>query len=162
CAFFEQTYALPATITIKFSYGAMSALGTAQPTPIYANYADVRNALIAQGAPGASTLPANDPESGRLVLSTAEAKALGLDADNSGIDGTVTITSSYGLTFDPNDRAEPGKYDLMGVLEHEIAHIMGRTTRVEVGDGTHSAMDLFRYAAPGILQTGDGPAYFSI
>src|SRR5262249_39849846 len=91
CAFFEQTYALPATITIKFSYGAMSALGTAQPTPIYANYADVRNALIAQGAPGASTLPANDPESGRLVLSTAEAKALGLDADNSGIDGTVTI-----------------------------------------------------------------------
>jgi hypothetical protein len=33
----------------------------------------------------------------------------------------VTIGAGYSFTFDPNNRAVPGKYDFIGIAEHEIS-----------------------------------------
>ena len=74
------------TITLHVGYGEIAgsslepgALGESVFTQYaVANYSDVRNALLAQGAPGASSLPANPPLSGTLLMSPAEAQAMGV------------------------------------------------------------------------------------
>ena len=171
CAFFDATFAAPVTINIAVGYGEIAgtdmdgtAIGVSQDAAYFpATYAQLRNALIEQNAPGASTLPANDPTRLSLLMPNAEAKALGfVAADDPAIDGWIGISSIQSFSLDPNDRASPGKYDLIGTIEHEISEVMGRTSAVD-SPGTYMALDLFRYAALGTRQLGDGgSSYFSV
>lgn len=171
CAFFDTTFTAPVTINIDIGYGEVNgtplkstALGESEANYWYAPYSQLRNALLEEGAPGSSTLPANDPTGGLYPsLSTAEAKALGFVASGgTGLDGWVGISSTALFTYDPNNRAVVGKYDLVGVLEHEISEVMGRTSGLDT-PGVYSPLDLFRYNSPGTLQLGGGgPSYFSI
>src|SRR5581483_8352700 len=81
CAFFDSTFTAPVTINIAFGYGEVGgfsmssgALGQSSTSDANATYAQLRHALIEQGAPGASTLPIIDPTAGlSLDLDRAEA-----------------------------------------------------------------------------------------
>lgn len=105
-----------------------------------------------------ASLPVNAPTSiGGFFNTTAQQKAWGLlPVDAPGIDGVIGFNADLSYTFDPNNRAAPGKYDMIGLAEHEITHALGRIG----GDG---AFKLSNYVAPGVLNTSNSPgAYFSI
>ena len=98
------------------------------------SYAQVKAALTndattANDAIAVANLPTADPYGGtKFVMSNAEAKALGLLAGNStGIDGYVGFSSTASYNFDPNNRAVWGKYDFIGIAEHEITEVMAAT-----------------------------------
>ena len=75
--------------------------------------------------------------------------------------GYVGLSSSLSLAYPPNGRAVSGKYDAIGVLEHEISEDMGRVANYGLDD--YSALSLFRYTSDGVLaNTGNESAYFSI
>ena len=88
----------------------------------------------------------------RAVLSTA---GVGVASD-------VTLQQiggswSYSATATPSNN----QYYLVGALEHEITEVMGRTSYLPVRN-EYGVMDLYRYKASGVRQTGTGgPAYFS-
>ena len=99
-------------------------------------------------------------------MARAEAKALGLLAgDGSGIDGYVGFNSTAAFTFDPNNRATAGKFDFIGIAEHEISEAMGRFGLGQngVSSGRYGPIDLFRYFSHGVLDlVPANGAYFSI
>ena len=75
----------------------------------------------ATGAGG--SLPAVDPIGGTRTyfVNRAEAKALGLRADDAvTTDGTYTFGGGFRYSYDPNNRAVPGKFDDIGVSMHEM------------------------------------------
>ena len=113
-----------------------------------------------------------DPTNGgRFVLNDPQAKALGFrSATDPGVDGTVTIGQGYTFTFDPLNRAVAGKYDFIGIVEHEISEVMGRAHGLggNFGSGIYSSVyepfDLFRFTArnaPTVDPNSTG-VYFSL
>lgn len=107
-------------------------------------------------------LPATAP-SARVTLSTAEARALGFAAPTAS-DGTIEFTSRAGVAFATTrmDLAA-GRYDLIGTAEHEIGHLLGFQSALDLGSATRTGLDVFRYAglgAPGF--TAGQAAYFSV
>jgi hypothetical protein len=114
----------------------------------------------------ASYLPTSPPISGSWEMPWPEGKALGLvTANDSHDDGAFAFngtneTADY--TFDPFDRAVSKEYDFIGIAEHEVSELLGRTFATD--PGAHIPNDLFRYLAPGAPDpeyTTNG-AYFSI
>jgi hypothetical protein len=161
--FLDTTFSNPVSITIDVGYGEVGgqslgpgALGESSTFLTSVSYAQLENALPA------GTLPLSDPTNGgSYEISRAEAKALGILGAGSGIDGFVGFSSSQPFTYDPLNRAVAGKYDFIGVFEHEITEVMGRISML--GSGSYSLMDLFRYSAPGQLSLSAAqPGYFSI
>jgi len=139
-------------------------------------YATVRTALIndnaahpsADGTTSVASLGVVDPTpaGSEFVLAKAQRKALGLAPDDLTTDGTFLFSTTADYTFDPNNRQVPGKFDFIGIAEHEISEIMGRAGfagSTEFGDPSYSANDLFRYSGAGapMLNHVHG-GYFSI
>jgi len=179
--FLQTVYDDPITINIDVGWGEIDGnplraadIGqslTNQPASF--NYAQVRAALIGDAkspddTQSTSTLPVADPTGGRAFqMSNGEAKALGLIGGNApGTDGWVGFASTVSWTFDPNSRAVPGEYDLIGIALHELTEVMGRYGISQNGCGAlicDSPIDLFRYSAPGTLaQDRVAGTYFSI
>ncbi len=107
-------------------------------------------------------LPGTAP-SARIMLTTAEARALGFAAATAS-DGTIEFTSNPSVTFATvRTDLRAGRYDLIGTAEHEIGHLLGFQSSLDLGSGTRSGLDVFRYAglgAPGF--TAGQAAYFSV
>lgn len=183
--FFEATFSDPITINIDVGYGEVDGqpLGSnaaGQSLTYLAgplNYSDVRTSLAnnvtsANDATAAASLGTTDPTAGgNFVVSTAQAKALGLLGASTAIDGYVGFSSSLSFAYDPNNRAVAGEYDFIGIAEHEISEVMGRTALLgeTLGSGagaitnSYSIQDLFRYSAKGTRElVGGKAAYFSI
>src|SRR5437899_2991362 len=140
------------------SYAALRATLSADSTT-----ADDATVLSAGGS-----LPAVDPiaSAHMYLLTTAEAKALRLRADDFTIDGTFTFGGGFSYTYDPANRAVSGKIDFIGVAMHEFSEIMGRIPLMGerlTGSPDYMLMDLFHYTGAGLRGLNDGAGrFFSI
>lgn len=155
-------------ITVKADATVGLGLSLSQLKGIY-SYTQIRSLLIndassADDAAALSTLPVNDPTGGgQFLLTRAQARALGVST--SGSDGTFLFAANQPYTFDPANRAVAGKYDFIGVAQHEISHIMGRNAGLRTtGFPYYLAYDLFRYTSAGnrSMTTSDTGVYFSL
>lgn len=164
---FDGLFPNNVTINIDVGYGEINgqplgsnALGESEASQyVSASYASVKSALQAEGAPGAASLPASSPIASNLLISQAEAKALGLYPNNGSLDGWIGFSSSFPFSYTPNATPASNQYYFVGVAEHEISEVMGR-----VSDAGGMVMDLFRYSAPGVhsVSPNGSTAYFSI
>src|SRR5208282_3115761 len=173
--YLESEFTNSVTIDIDVGYGEVDGQAISSgdlgeslwSQNISESYTAVRNALIAQDAPGSSTLPTSSPDQGSLEISSAEAKALGLLSNNGGIDGYVGFSSESNTFSYANGTAPPSnEYYFIGIVEHEITEDMGRISFLDEQPHDYSVTDLFRYSSPGVrdLTTGGrgSTAYFSI
>jgi hypothetical protein len=174
-AFYESTFSDPIIINIAVGWqeidgqpvatsdvGESEAAGGQDFTYQQVRAALAHNASSPADLSAVASLPAADPtDGGSFFIDSAEEKALGLINGNAGaLDGWVGFASEN-YTFDPNDRAVPGEVDFIGVAEHEISEVMGRIAIL--GPVEYSALDLFRYSAPGVRElVPSNGAYFSI
>lgn len=131
-----------------------------------------------------ATLNGTQTASQVLYANSALIKAVGGPLSSPGsLDGTITFSSSFAFDFNPTDGITPGTMDFLGVAIHEMGHALGFVSGVDLldyysyangpGRGTlgydlndtsiFSALDMFRYSAPGTLdlRTG-GTTYLSM
>jgi len=138
------------------------------------------------GSGSATPYVDNDGDANNMSLriSNANAKALGLlSGTNAAQDGAITFSTSFTWDFDPTDGITAGAYDFVGVATHEIGHLLGFVSGVDVLDINSppvngpfadnqftfvSPLDMFRYSslsdASGVIDwTADTRTkYFSI
>ena len=180
--YFQTAITTPITVTINFGFGQVggtslvpNALAASIQTYSAVNYSTLRMALANHATTAGlqtlvNNLPLTDPTTNPTTptawqLSTAEAKALNISSGNAfRPDGIVGLSSTLAFTYDPNNRAVFGQFDAIGVLEHEISEVLGRTSSLGTtfGTGVYTPWDLFRYASPGNRQLHAAPGYFSI
>jgi len=160
----------PVTISISVSWND-SVFGEGGPRVASFSYSSVVTALEAHAESpaaieAAANLPTLDPTgSGSLLLSVAQAEALGLTAASPTprLGGSVTFgTEGTTLDFSTTATTIPAnEYDFVATAEHELTHALGR-----IGSSSGPPkfiLDLYRYASPGVLQTnGTDTTYFSI
>ena len=174
--FFTSTFSDPITVNLGVGWGEVGGstisagvLGESQTYLAgYYSYSQVRNAMISDARSSSdqtavASLSAADPTGGkRELMSTSEAKALGLSS-YAGTDGFVGFDKSSSWTFDPNNRKVGGAFDFIGVAEHEVSEVLGRIADLGSIVGTLDPLDLFRYSGPNsrALIPGNGQ-YFSI
>jgi hypothetical protein len=159
--YFENLITDPITINITVTYGGLphNVLGEGGPSGRTISYSQLTAALIAAG--DTAQLPATDPSGATgIFVANAELKALGLTPASTADDGHVYFSSTFNsFNFDTTNRAVPGMIDFVGVAEHELSHALGRLSGI--GDVIYpTVLDLFRFAAPGLLSTRGG--YFSV
>ncbi len=141
--------ATSAAFVTPSSYAAFEALYIADQTS-------------AADAQAAANLPATVP-GGTVELTSSEARALGFTTPV-GSDGSIEFTSNSGIQFaDTRATLNSSNYDLIGIAEHEIAHLLGFDSALDSGSPIKSVLDLFRYTAPATpsFQAGQS-AYFSL
>jgi len=126
-------------------------------------YAQLRAALVADAStandqaaigPGGS-IPVADPTGGSAVffLTRAQAKALGVIADDQSNDGTTTFGTGNAFTF--SGPIAPGTSDFKGIAAHEISEVLGRQGLKT--SGRVSLLDLFSFTGPGLRDLVGGP-----
>jgi hypothetical protein len=177
--FFQTTFTDPVTINIKVEYAHLGSglLGHSDYNLNQYTYAQITNALKADAnsnddASAAASLPAADPISGThvYVMTTAQAKALGLPApNNSAFDGTAAFANNQPFDFDRSNGITAGQYDFYGSVAHEFSEIMGRELNaignlVQTGEPNgYYPFDLFKYSAAGAHEfVGTKAGYFSL
>jgi hypothetical protein len=180
---YATSFANPVTVNLTVSWGSVA--GQSLPTNAvgasvdnlygYYSYAQIRDALAATAAANPSdtalvtalnAMPATGPSGvSQYAVASAEAKALGLIADQATTDGYIGFAgSTSGYDFNPLDGVATGTYDFEGVAAHELAEVLGRISGLySPTPSFRTPFDLFRYKAAGVLDFGynDG-AYFSI
>ena len=132
---------------------------------------------ILNGTQTASQVLWNNTAAIKAVLNNNAASGL--------VDGSMTFSSTFAFDFDPTDGITAGTFDFIGVAIHEMGHALGFVSGVDLFDvysrpngpgrnslpvgytfnntSVFSALDMFRYGAPGLLdlRVGNNP-YFSI
>ena len=170
--YFDSLFTNPVTINIDVGYGEIygsplgrGALGESEVLSYaHKSYGSVVGALQSEGAPGASTLPGSPPLSGKLMMTPAEAQALGLRSAVS--TSFVGFSSTANFSYAINSTPPSGQYYCVGIVEHEFTEDMGRLSLIGGQPFHYSPMDLFRYSSPGVRDVSTGgngsTAYFSI
>ena len=95
-----------------------------------------------------------------INMSTANAKALGLLKTNKKTpDASIAFSNSFQWDFNPSDGITAGQFDFVGIAAHEIGHVLGFVSGVDILDYNSSTrfyqdsaftyvnpLDLFRYS----------------
>ena len=166
----EAVISTPVTVTINAGLedlGDSRIIGQTLSRTFFGDYDTLRAALTdvhAQDAPIVTALPTATQfitlvPSGFSVsgISTTKAdlKALGftdLDAMYGASDATVTFNSRFSFDFDNRDGVATNSIDFETVAAHEIGHVLGFQSSVDVIDTTPphqiriAALDLLRFA----------------
>ena len=91
------------------------------------------------GGPG----QAGSANNSTVRISSANAKAMGLYPANSpGIDGTITISNTVSFDFNRSNGIGSSQVDFVGVVAHEMGHLMGFVSGVDVLNGNSAAPGL--------------------
>ncbi len=101
-----------------------------------------------------------DANNQTIRLTSANAKALGLVANNSSFDASISFSNRFTWDFNRNDGISTGAFDFVGIAAHEIGHSLGFISGVDILDGNSSStffndnqftfvnpLDLFRYSS---------------
>ena len=188
-------------LNVGFSSLGSGILGSTSSSKVGLSYSDVRSALVAdqattndalavanlQAGPGLRFVTQdgtgnliydnnNSVNNNQLNVTRANAKALGLFADDGYADATIRFNNGYSFDFDDSDGLSG--FDFVGIAMHEIAHSLGFMSGVDTVDSldwnldpwrVFSVLDVFRYseraAAYGddVLDFGyGGNPYFSV
>jgi hypothetical protein len=175
---FEDNFSDPITLNITFKANPGTSIFGHSNYSVQGVYtfSEILDALQSHSTSSAdasaiTSLTSDPTGGGNFVLNDAQAKALGLrSATNPSTDGTVTIGTGYDYTFSATRRAVSGEYDFIGIVEHEISEVMGRSSGLGAafGSGKYSSVyeifDLFRYTASRAptVDPNDTGVYFSI
>ncbi len=117
------------------------------------------------GTASTAALPAVNPYAcTTFLVARGLAKALGNIPSDATNDGTFTFGTTHAYTYDPANRAVPGRFDFIGVALHEITEIMGRVARLNQTGNCNRPYDVFRFLGAGTqsLIFTDSNVYFSV
>lgn len=106
-----------------------------------------------------------DTNNVEVIVPRAVEKALGLiDENASGTDGTVTLNSNLSYDGDRSDGIDGASYDLIGVIAHELGHVLGFQSVAETisslgnitaeGNAKPRIGDLFRFSTESTDENG--------
>jgi hypothetical protein len=172
--YFESHFSDPITVNLNVGYGEVDnyslggALGSSVTNLAGVSYASLLNALNSDAAgsfdqSAVASLSSTNPTGGQMVVSTAEAKALGYNVIGGGsVDGYIGFSNLPGI-FDYNngDGVGTNQYDFFGVVAHEISEVMGRILLVG-WNGYYMPYDLFHYSSNGVADFSGNGGYFSV
>lgn len=165
---FEAQYTNPIHINLNITTGTTGLGGSSTNLLGYLTYAQLKSVLAshatsANDLSSVAALGSTDPTAGgQFYVARAEAKALGLIADDASTDGTITFNRTYSYTTNPASRGTGG-FDLIGIAEHEISETMGRIGGLNQS-GFYTPFDLFRFTGAGTpsVSAGATNVYFSV
>ena len=170
---FQHQYTNAVTVNIIVAFDPGVGLGQSDFQLRGYSYSTVTNALRSHRVSAAdftsvASLPPSDPfGSTNWWVPRAECKVLGLSgvgANDAINDGTVTFASTVSYAFDPTNRAVAGKYDFIGVVQHEISEVLGRVYLLGYGINGFAPFDLFRFTnnAARSFDVDANNSYFSV
>jgi hypothetical protein len=164
------------TINIRVSWGSVGSYilnngtlgGSLDSLYGYFTYSQIKSwlkndASTADDKTANQNLPLVSSVAGnKFVLSSAQAKALGLVSNyNSAFayDGYIGFGNGVKYDYDRSNGIAAGYFDFVGLVEHEIDHVLGHFSGL--GDGYATPFDLFR-CSNGAPSFTSGASSFSI
>ena len=156
------------SVNIGFTNLGTGVLGETSPNYITITAAQATALLVADAKTSSDTAAVASlvalPLTGSIAVTRAQAGALGMSTP--GLAGTIEFSTNY--TFATSRSAMgtiPGNaFDLIGVAEHEIAHLLGFDSSIDFGtpNGTPTLLDAFRFTGVGARTSKAGNAFFSL
>jgi hypothetical protein len=127
-----------------------------------------------------------DANNTAIRMTRANAKALGLvPASDAALDAAISFSSDFNWDFEPGDGIAANHFNFVFVAAHEIGHMLGFTSGVDILDGNSppsgstfpdtaftwaTTADVFRYSAASLAEAAgvadwcadNRPKYFSL